>query len=143
MFKNILIATDGSDLAARAMKHGIGLAASLTAKVTAVNVSEPFQWFEPNMLAGAEEAYAEGVSAIAMKALGAVADAASAAGIPCETIHLEEQHPYKAIIDAAKKRNCDLIVMASHGRKGMSALVLGSETIKVLTHCGIPVLVCH
>jgi nucleotide-binding universal stress UspA family protein len=143
MFKNILIATDGSDLSARAMKHGIGLAASLAAKVTAVNVSEPFHWFEPNMLAGAEEAYAEGVGAIAMKALGAVADAARAAGIPCETIHLEEQQPYKAIIDAAKKRNCDLIVMASHGRKGMSALVLGSETIKVLTHCGIPVLVCH
>jgi nucleotide-binding universal stress UspA family protein len=143
MFKNILIATDGSDLSASAVKHGICLAASLAAKVTAVNVSEPFHWFEPNMLAGAEEAYSQGVGAIAAKALGAVSDAARAAGISCETVHVEEENSYKAIIDAAKARDCDLIVMASHGRKGLSALVLGSETVKVLTHCGIPVLVCH
>jgi nucleotide-binding universal stress UspA family protein len=143
MYKNILIATDGSDLSARAIEHGISLATGLAAKVTAVNVSEPFHWFDPNMVEEAESAYAAGTNQIAAKALAAVTDAAKAAGVACETLHVERDQPYKAIIETAKARNCDLIVMASHGRKGLSALVLGSETVKVLTHSDIPVLVCH
>jgi nucleotide-binding universal stress UspA family protein len=143
VYKNILIATDGSDLSASAIKQGISLATGLAARVTAVSVTEPFHWFDPNMVDDAESAYARGASQIAAKALAAVTDAAKAAGVACETIHVEEAQPYKAIIDTAKARNCDLIVMASHGRKGVSALVLGSETVKVLTHTGIPVLVCH
>jgi nucleotide-binding universal stress UspA family protein len=143
MYRNILIATDGSDLSASAIRQGISLATDLAAKVTAVTVSTPFHWFDPNMLESAENAYAEGTSQIAAKALAAVNDAATKAGVACETIHVEEEQPYKAIIDTAKARNCDLIVMASHGRKGVSALVLGSETVNVLTHCEIPVLVCH
>jgi nucleotide-binding universal stress UspA family protein len=75
--------------------------------------------------------------------LGAVADAAKAMGVTCETVHVERQRPYEGIIDTAKAKNCDLIVMASHGRRGMSAVVLGSETVKVLTHSKIPVLVCR
>ena len=75
------------------------------------------------------------------RTLGAVAQAAQAAGAKCETVQLEHQHPYLAIIDTAGSKGCDLIVMASHGRHGMSAIVLGSETVKVLTHCKIPVLV--
>ena len=77
----------------------------------------------------------------AEKTLGAATDAAQAAGIACETIQVEHEHPYRAIIDTAELKGCDLIVMASHGRHGISALVLGSETVKVLTHCKIPVLV--
>ena len=77
----------------------------------------------------------------AAKTLGAVAVAAKVAGVPCETVHREQEHPYQAIIDTAKLKGCDLIVMASHGRRGIAAIVLGSETVKVLTHSKIPVLV--
>lgn len=71
--------------------------------------------------------------------IGAVAR--QAAGVACETMQVEHEDPYRAIIDAAESKGCDLIVMASHGRRGISAIVLGSETVKVLTHCKIPVLV--
>jgi nucleotide-binding universal stress UspA family protein len=77
----------------------------------------------------------------AEKTLGAIADAAQAAGVAYEIVHVEHEHPYQAIIDTADAKACDLIVMASHGRRGISAIVLGSETLKVLTHCKIPVLV--
>jgi nucleotide-binding universal stress UspA family protein len=77
----------------------------------------------------------------AEKTLGAVAHAAQAVGVACETAQVEHEHPYRAIIDTAASRGCDLIVMASHGRRGISAIVLGSETVKVLTHSKIPVLV--
>jgi len=70
-----------------------------------------------------------------------VEEAAKAAGVTCEAVHVENEHPYKAIIDIANAKSCDLIVMASHGRRGISAVVLGSETVKVLTHSTIPVLV--
>jgi len=143
MYKNILIATDGSDLSANAVNQGVALAKVLAAKVTAVNVSEPFHWFDPNMVEGAEGAYREGSNQAAARVLGAVADTAKATGVACETVHVEEDRPYVAIIDTAKAKNCDLIVMASHGRRGISAVVLGSETVKVLTHSKIPVLVCH
>jgi nucleotide-binding universal stress UspA family protein len=75
--------------------------------------------------------------------LNLVEDAAKAVGVPCETVQLEHDHPYKAIIATAKDKGCDLIVMASHGRSGISAVLLGSVTNKVLTHTNIPVLVCH
>ncbi len=143
MYKNILIATDGSDLAAGAVKHGVSLAKSLAAKVTAVNVSEPFHWFDPNMVEGAEAAYKEGTNKAAARALAAAVDAAKEAGLGCETVHVEAEYPYKAIIATSEAKNCDLIVMASHGRRGISAAVLGSETVKVLTHSKIPVLVCR
>jgi nucleotide-binding universal stress UspA family protein len=77
----------------------------------------------------------------AEKTLGAVVRAAQAAGVACETVQIAHEHPYQAIIDTAKSKDCDLIVMASHGRHGISAIVLGSETVKVLTHSKIPVLV--
>jgi nucleotide-binding universal stress UspA family protein len=66
-----------------------------------------------------------------------------AAGVTCETVQIEHTHPYKAIIETAKERSCDLIVMASHGRSGIAAVVLGSVTNKVLTHTNVPVLVYH
>ena len=77
----------------------------------------------------------------ATKTLGAIASATRAAGVACVTIQVENEHPYQAIIDTARSKGCDLIVMASHGRRGVSAIVLGSETVKVLTHSKIPVLV--
>ena len=79
----------------------------------------------------------------AERVLAAASAAASTAGVVCESVHLEDDRPYQAIIDTATKKDCDLIFMASHGRKGVTALVLGSETNKVLTHSKIPVLVCR
>ena len=83
------------------------------------------------------------MSAVSAKRLARVQEAAAAAGVACEVVHVEHEHPYEAIIDVAKTKGCDLIVMASHGRRGISAMVLGSETLKVLTHSTIPVLVCR
>lgn len=143
MYKNILIATDGSDLSMRAVQHGVSLAKSVGARITAVTVSEPFHWFDPNMVEGAEKAYKAGMSLTAADRLSRVEDVARAAGLPCETIHIEEEHPYKGIIDAAKAKGCDLIVMATHGRRGIGAAFIGSETAKVLAHSSIPVLACH
>ena len=77
----------------------------------------------------------------AEKILAAVSHSAQAAGVACEMVQVEHEHPYQAIIDTGGSKGCDLIVMASHGRHGISAIVLGSETLKVLTHSKIPVLV--
>jgi nucleotide-binding universal stress UspA family protein len=143
MFKHILIATDGSDLSRKAVCHGIGLARAVGAKATAITVTPPFRIFalNPEKISDMEESYSNQMRAMATECLTEVEAAAAAAGFNCEVIHATDEHPYHAIIDAAKKNSCDLIVMASHGRRGISALVLGSETLKVLTHSNIPVLV--
>ena len=143
MYKHILIPTDGSELAETAVQHGIALAKEIGAKLTALTVSEPFHIIavKTEMVEDTPDSYKQRTGARAARILGAVANAATAAGVTCETVHVQEEHPYKAIIDTAKSRQCDLIVMASHGRRGMSALVLGSETVKVLTHSKTPVLV--
>jgi len=139
MYKHILIPTDGSDLSQQAIEHGIALAKAVGAKVTALTVTEPFyvSAFEPNMV----EHYKRHVGALATKNLDTAKNAASTSDVPCEVVCLEHEHPYQAIIDVAQARRCDAIVMASHGRKGISAIVLGSETLKVLTHSPIPVVV--
>ena len=143
MYKHILIPTDGSELSKKAVDHGIGLAKALNAKVTAVTVSEPFHIFavEPGMLTDTPDEYEKRIAALAGKYLKAAKDAATAAGVPCDVVHVEHEHPYETIIDTARKRGCDAIAMASHGRSGVSAIVLGSETVKVLTHSTIPVVV--
>ena len=143
MYKHILIPTDGSELSKKAVDHGIGLAKALNAKVTAVTVSEPFHIFavEPGMLTDTPDEYEKRIAALAGKYLKAAKDAATAAGVPCDVVHVEHAHPYETVIDTARKRGCDAIVMASHGRRGVSAIVLGSETVKVLTHSTIPVVV--
>ena len=143
MFKNILVATDGSDLAAKAVEQGILLAKAVGAKITAVTVTEPFNVLSlaPSELGYTPIEYKRYAEAHAEKVLGAVSAAANSAGVACETLHVEHEQVYQAIIDAASARKCDLIVMASHGRRGVSAVVLGSETVKVLTHSKIPVLV--
>ena len=143
MYKHILIPSDGSELSKKAVDHGIGLAKALNAKVTAVTVSEPFHIFavEPGMLTDTPDEYEKRINALTGKYLKAAKDAATAAGVPCDVVHVEHAHPYETVIDTARKRGCDAIVMASHGRRGVSAIVLGSETVKVLTHSTIPVVV--
>ena len=143
MYKHILIPTDGSELSKKAVDQGIGLAKALNAKVTAVTVSEPFHVFavEPGMVTDTPDEYKKRIAAVAAKYLEAAKNAATTAGVPCDVVQVEHEHPYETIIDMARKRGCDAIVMASHGRRGVSAVVLGSETVKVLTHSNIPVVV--
>lgn len=143
MYKHILIPTDGSELSETAVQHGIALAKEIGAKVTAMTVTDPFHIVavSPTMLRDTPASYKQHAEELAAKILGAVASTAAAAGVACETVHVEDDHPYKGIIGTAKSKQCDLVVMASHGRRGMSAIVLGSETVKVLTHSSIPVLV--
>jgi len=145
MYKHILIPTDGSALSEMAIRQGILFAKSMQARVTAMTVSIPFHAFalDPVMLSDTPGQYERDCEELAEKCLGVAKAEASVAGVSCETLHVQAPHPYEAIIDAARKGGCDLIFMASHGRKGVSALVLGSETTKVLTHSKIPVLVCR
>src|SRR5215510_4292803 len=100
-------------------------------------------YFDPNRRFRACPQGAARAKAHAEKILNGVAEEARSAGVICETVQIEEDHPYEAIIETAKQRGCDLIVMGSHGRSGIAAIVLGSVTTKVLTHTKIPVLVCH
>jgi len=143
MYANILIPTDGSELAGKAIQHGIALAKRVGAKATALTVLPPFHTFtiDTQMIEDTSAQYKARMHEHAEKTLGSVVRAAQAAGVACETVQIEHEHPYQAIIDTAKSKDCDLIVMASHGRHGISAIVLGSETVKVLTHSKIPVLV--
>jgi nucleotide-binding universal stress UspA family protein len=142
MYKHILIPTDGSDLSKEAVSYGISLAKAVNADVTAITVTVPFHIYtlDTAMIEDTPESYKKRMTAFAAKCLDEVKDAAKA-GVKCETVHVELEHPYQAIIDTAKARGCDLIVMASHGRRGIAAIVLGSETVKVLTHSTVPVLV--
>jgi nucleotide-binding universal stress UspA family protein len=143
MYRHILIPTDGSQLSHNAIAHGAALARSIDARVTILTVSTPFHTFavEPEMLTDTQEQYAKYIANRAAKYLNAAKEAAAAAGVNCDTIHIEHDHPYQAILDTAAREPCDLIVMASHGRRGVSAIMLGSETVKVLTHGTVPVLV--
>jgi nucleotide-binding universal stress UspA family protein len=143
MYTNILIPTDGSTLAGKAVRDGIALAKRIGAKATGLTVLPPFRMLttDTQMLEDTPAEYRVRMQKHAKEILGAVARAAKAAGVACKTIQVEHEHPYQAIIAAAKSQDCDLIVMASHGRRGISAIVLGSETVKVLTHSKIPVLV--
>jgi nucleotide-binding universal stress UspA family protein len=143
MYTNILIPTDGSELAGKAVEHGIDLAERIGAKVTVLTVLPPFHTFttDTQMIEDTPVQYKARMQKQAANTLGAVTHAAQAAGVACEAVQVEHEHPYRAIIDTAESKGCDLIVMASHGRHGISAIVLGSETVKLLTHCKIPVLV--
>jgi nucleotide-binding universal stress UspA family protein len=143
MYKHILIPTDGSELSRKAIEHGIALAKSVNAKVTAVTVTVPFHVFsiEPGMVTNTPEQYEKYATDMAAKDLSVAKEAPKGNGISCDTVRVEHESPYRAIIDTAAQKTCDLIVMASHGRRGISAIVLGSETVKVLTHSAVPVLV--
>ncbi|MDH5535289.1 MAG: universal stress protein [Betaproteobacteria bacterium] len=146
MFKHILLPTDGSKLSDRAIKRGVEFASSIHAKITVVHVVPEFKMvveegFVSPMAAELKGRYEKESRLHAEKMLAKVADAAAAADVKCETVAVTSDFPYQQIIDIAKKRKCDLIMIASHGRRGLSSLLLGSETAKVLTHSKIPVLV--
>ena len=127
MYRHILIPTDGSELAWRGVAHGLALAKSVGAKVFGINVVEPLF----------------AVTGDFASVLDRVANAAKEAGVSCETIQVENVPPHEAIIAAAEDKGCNLIVMSSHGLSGLSMLLIGSVTNKVLTCAKIPVLVCQ
>lgn len=143
MFKHILIPTDGSDLSRKAVLYGVRIAKELGARVTALTLAPPYNPATADgvLILGGQDEYETEARRFAEHALEQVKMAADAASVACETIREIHDQPYRAIIDCALANGCDLIVMSSHGRRGVSALLLGSETIKVLTHSTIPVLV--
>jgi len=143
MYKHILVSTDGSELSNRAVEYAAALAKAVGAKLTALTVTTPYYGsaVEPELVMVGIDDYRKRTAKVAASYLEVAKDIAAAAQVPCEAVQIEHPQPYQAIIDAAKERGCDLIVMASHGRRGVAAIVLGSETTKVLTHSTIPVLV--
>ena len=143
MYKHILVPTDGSELSDKAVAAAINLAQLLGARITAFHALEPYPLqgayaadveFQPEIFAERSEEYAKRV-------LEAVANAATAANVKCSTGYAPCRSPSQAIVEKAHAENCDLIVMASHGRRGLEGFLLGSETQKVLTHSTTPVLV--
>ena len=142
MYKRILISTDGSDISQKAAQSAVALARDMKAELFAISVKEPFPYSAiSEMQPVPPQEFFDAQERIAGERVKAVAAVASGAGVTCHAHTVEALHPWEAILDHAKTQNCDLIVMASHGRRGLSALLLGSETQKVLTHSTIPVLV--
>lgn len=143
MFKHILIATDGSPLAQSAALNALHLAKSLSAKVTAITVSAPFHILAADAvkLTEVKDVYEEHCEQQSENILGAMKTASESEGISFEGIHTFADRPYEAIIATATKRGCDAICMGSHGRSGVTALLVGSETQRVLAHTDIPVVV--
>lgn len=145
MFKNILVPTDGSELSGRAIKRAVILAKEQKARVTALHVTPPYE------LPGGEDAatyryvtpqqHAAGAAAVSRRHLGAVEREASRAGVACDSVHATSRFPFDEIVRTASRRKCDLICMASHGRTGLSRLLLGSQTSKVLALSKVPVMV--
>lgn len=147
MYRHILISTDGSEVAQKGVDHGLSLAKTLGAKVTVVTVTEPFPFSATAAGAGWVpgpndiSTYEEGQKEFAGKVLDRVKEAAAKLGVTVETHHVPNAHPAEAIVDVAKSEDCSLIVMASHGRRGLGRLILGSQTSEVLTYSPVPVLV--
>jgi nucleotide-binding universal stress UspA family protein len=145
MYKNILVATDGTRLSGKAIAHAIALAKALGAGLTAFYASPDYPL--PVYAEGAivepmsRREYAALCKDEADRILGAVAAKAKSARVAFNAAHTINSTPWRAILAAARKHRCDVIVMASHGRRGVSAMLLGSETQKVLTHSKIPVIV--
>jgi nucleotide-binding universal stress UspA family protein len=143
MFKHILVPTDGSDLSRKALLYAVQLARESKARVTALTVRPPYPIGGMDLIGvvGSQDEFEAETQRYADFALTQARMAGEAASAPVETVQVVGDQPYRAIIDCATSNKCDLIVMASHGRRGVSALLLGSETVKVLTHSEIPVLV--
>jgi len=146
-YKHILLPVDGSPLSLKAEKDCLAFAKDCGAKVTAIHVVSPFHlhyqpWATPkSMHTKIEKDHEEESREIAQKMISALTARAKKAGVACEGVVVVGDHPHEKIIGAAEQRKCDLIMMASHGHRGVDALLLGSETVKVLTHSKIPVLV--
>ena len=142
MYQHILVPTDGSDISRKAVAHAVALARSVGAAVHTVSVRDPFPYAAVSEVqAFSPQEYVEAQERIAQTRVDEVRAACREAGLACEGTVVEADHPWQAIIDQARQHGCDLIVMASHGHGGVAALLLGSETQKVLTHTTIPVLI--
>lgn len=145
MYKTILIATDGSEVGGKAIAQGLEVAAKFKARVIIVKVTEMWSALD---VAGRDalariETYESAAGEAAKKVLAVAKADADKAGIPCETIHVPDRSPAEGIVATAEARGCDLIVMGSHGRRGMSKLLLGSQAHNVLTHTTKPVLIAR
>jgi len=142
MFKRILVPTDGSEISSKALDTAIGMARIHGSTLYALSVKEPFPYSAVSeMQPTPPQEFFDAQERIASARIKAVLAAADSAGVTCEGHTIEALHAWEAIIEHASNKQCDLVVMASHGRRGVQALLLGSETQKVLTHCTIPVLV--
>ncbi len=145
MYKHLLIATDGSELATKAVEQGLELAKALAAEATVVTVTESWTRLvgnEMNMSFPIDD-YEQSCAASAAKILGEAEAIAKRVGQACTTLHAKDQFPADGILGTAKARGCDLIVMASHGRRGVARLLLGSQANNVVTHSTVPVLICR
>jgi nucleotide-binding universal stress UspA family protein len=142
MYKHILIATDGSELAGKAVATGLELAKRLGAKVTVLTAIEPWLSIANSDTAAAFMEYQKSAERDAAHNLGQVSAAAQEQGVQCETVTVTETAA-EAIIEMAKNKECDLIVMSSHGRRGLARLLLGSQATRVLTLSSVPVLICR
>ena len=142
MYQRILVPTDGSEITAKAVDTAVNLAKSLGARLLTISVKEPFPYSAiSEMQPTPPQEFYDAQERIATARVKGVADKAMAAGLACEAHTVEALHPWEAIVEHAQSKGCDLIVMASHGRRGISRLLLGSETSKVLAHSKVPVLV--
>jgi nucleotide-binding universal stress UspA family protein len=142
MFKRILVPTDGSEITAKAINTAVDLAKAGGGQLFVVSVKEPFPYSAiSEMQPVPPQEFYDAQERIAAGRVKSVVDAAQAAGVACGGHTVEALHPWEAILDHAKAQQCDLIVMASHGRRGVAALLLGSETQRVLTHSTLPVLI--
>jgi nucleotide-binding universal stress UspA family protein len=143
MYNHLLVPTDGSPLSEEAIRQGVEFAAGTGARVSFLTVTEPFHTFsfEVDQLEDTPDPYRKHMEERATRILTEADKIAEAARVAHDLIHVEDDEPYRAIIRTAEQKGCDLIAMASHGRRGVKAVVLGSETVKVLTHSTIPVLV--
>jgi len=144
MFKHVLIPTDGSELSQKAIRIGVELAKFHGARVTGVHAIPDYHLmiaYEGAFDPVTEERIEKEARMRAENYLGFIKKTAAEAGVPCETVCETSDHPYDAILKVAKAKDCDLILLHSHGRKGLAAVLLGSETRKVLTYSKIPVMV--
>ncbi|MEO6291202.1 MAG: universal stress protein [Burkholderiaceae bacterium] len=143
MFKHILIPTDGSELSKMAVIKAVQFAKEINAKVTGLTVTVPYHYFAVDaiQLVDTPEQYAIDVKVMAEKNLNVIKEEAIKAGVIFDLIYRSNEHPYEEIVKTAQDFMCDVIFLASHGRRGMSGFLLGSETQKVLTHSKIPVVV--
>jgi nucleotide-binding universal stress UspA family protein len=141
-FKRILVPTDGSDITSKAVATALDLAKASGGQLYAISVKEPFPYSAiSEMQPVPPQEFYDAQERIAAARVKAVVDAAQAAGVACGGHTVEALHPWEAILDHAKAQQCDVIVMASHGRRGVAALLLGSETQRVLIHSTLPVLI--
>lgn len=146
MYKHILIATDGSELADKGVEHGLALARPLHARVTVLSVTQPLQGHAARAAAasGVSDPFArydQQVTDEMQQRFAAIEKRAGEQDVAVELAHEIDDAPAEAIIRFAKLKDCDLIVMSSHGRRGARRLILGSQTAEVVTHTTIPVLV--